>query len=320
MPTGRAGVESPDASTLGFAADIEMAVKLRVLAGPAGDETAPSEERAVEVDEHLPEIRFGRRAGLEVELPFPAIALLHARLLRRDGAWAVEDLASARGTTLDGVALTPGVPRAIAAGATIGLGPISIVFDGVGAAPRPGESTATIARRLVSDLFGARGGAEVARLIPIAGWPTDGPPPEALRLAVPDRAYLVGRGETCDLVLPTDDISREHAVIVRRWTGVQVRDLGSKNGVRAGGQPIAGEHRLRDGDHVEIASFELRLDDPEDRYLRELEAPARSAPLPPPEPRIEPSPISQRSTPIAIAVASVVLLAVAAAIAFIASS
>ena len=50
---------------------------------------------------------------------------------------------------------------------------------------RPGESTATIARRLVSDLFGARPGGEVARLIPTAGWPAERAPPEPLRLAFP---------------------------------------------------------------------------------------------------------------------------------------
>lgn len=294
-----------------------MAVKLRVLAGPANDEPAPSEERALEVDEHLPEIRIGRRAGLEVELPFPALSPIHARLMRQDVGWAIEDLGSARGTSIDGVALEAGVPRAIAAGAVIALGPISIVFDGVGVAPRPGESTATIARRLVSDLFGARAAGEVVRLIPTAGWPADRAPPEPLRLAIPDRAYLIGRGETCDLVLPTDEVSREHAVIVRRWSGVQIRDLGSKNGLRVAGQPIAGEHRLRDGDLVEIASFELRIDDPEDRYLRELEAPA---PAPAALARGEAVPISQSSTRVAIAVASVVLLAVAAGIVFIAMS
>jgi hypothetical protein len=178
--------------------------------------------------------------------------------------------------------------------------------------PRPGESTATIARRLVSDLFGARPGAEVARLIPVSGWPAERAPPGPLR------AYLIGRGESCDLVLPTDDVSREHAVIARRWDGVQIRDLGSKNGVRVAGQSIEGEHRLRDGDRVEIASFELRLDDPEDRYLKELEAPVLAPDAP--EPSAAAAPRSQRSTRIAIAVASVVLVAVAIAIVLIAMS
>jgi hypothetical protein len=185
--------------------------------------------------------------------------------------------------------------------------------------PRSGESTATIARRLVSDLFAARPGGEAARLIPVAGWPAERAPPEPLRLAVPDRAYLIGRGESCDLVLPADDVSREHAVIVRRWDGVQIRDLGSKNGLRVAGQPIHGERRLRDGDRVEIASFELRLDDPEDRYLKELEAPAAATPDAP-EPSAAAAPRSQRSTWIAMAVAGVVLAAVATAMVLIAMS
>ena len=58
-----------------------MPVKLRVLAGPPGVERLPAVERTVEIDDHLPEIRFGRRAGLEIELPFPAVsAPIHARV------------------------------------------------------------------------------------------------------------------------------------------------------------------------------------------------------------------------------------------------
>jgi pSer/pThr/pTyr-binding forkhead associated (FHA) protein len=289
-----------------------MAVTLRVLAGPPGDEPSPPSERTDEVDDHLPEIRFGRRAGLEVELPFPALAPIHARLIRRGAGWAVEDLGSGRGTFVDGVALASGLPCAVVAGAVIGIGPLSIVFEGAGprarAGERPAEGTATIARRLVSDLFGARGGGEVPCLVPAGGWPAERAPPPPLRLAVPDRPYLVGRGEDCDLVLPNDDVSREHAVIVRRWEGVQIRDLGSKNGMRVAGQPITGEHRLRDGDRVEIGSFELRMDDPEDRYLKALEAPEPTdAPSPPPVP------VALRSVWVATVVATAVLLAVAAA-------
>jgi pSer/pThr/pTyr-binding forkhead associated (FHA) protein len=135
---------------------------------------------------------------------------------------------------------------------------------------------------------------------------------------------LIGRGETCDLVLPTDDVSREHAVIVRRWSGVQIRDLGSKNGVRVAGQPIPGEQRLRDGDHVEIASFELRLDDPEDRYLRILESPQDAKGLVPGpfagSSSDRPNTRSLRSTYVSIVVASVVLLIVAVAVLLIVGS
>jgi pSer/pThr/pTyr-binding forkhead associated (FHA) protein len=262
-----------------------MPVKLRILAGPPGDEPSPRVERTIEVADHLAEIRLGRRAGLEIELPFAALSRLHARLYRDGTRWMVEDLGSALGTWLDGAALPAGGARVIAPGSTLRLAHISVVFDGVAASPaaaadRAPEGTATIARRLVSDLVGGGGGGEAPRLIGLAAPPWHRGPPPTLRLGVPDRSYLVGRDETCDLVLPSDEISREHAVIVRRWEGVHIRDLDSKNGVCVAGQPLAGNERhLRDGDQLTIGSIAFVFDDPEDRYLRQLEA----APDRPPE-------------------------------------
>jgi FHA domain len=58
---------------------------------------------------------------------------------------------------------------------------------------------------------------------------------------------------------------------VRGWEGVFVRDLGSKNGVKVAGEQIAGERRLRDGDRVNVGAVTLRVDDPEDRYPRQME-------------------------------------------------
>src|SRR5260221_13074960 len=113
-----------------------MAVRLRVLAGPPGAEPAPPSERAVDVDEHLPEIRLGRRAGLEVELPFPALAPVQARIVRRASGWSLEDLGGTAGTWLDGAALQPGGAPALSAGAGIRSGAPSPVLRG-GAQPRP---------------------------------------------------------------------------------------------------------------------------------------------------------------------------------------
>jgi pSer/pThr/pTyr-binding forkhead associated (FHA) protein len=59
---------------------------------------------------------------------------------------------------------------------------------------------------------------------------------------------------------------------------VFVSDLGSRNGVVVNGTVISGEHRLSDGDRIEIGAVTLRLTDPEDRYLRRLEALEEGAP------------------------------------------
>lgn len=50
---------------------------------------------------------------------------------------------------------------------------------------------------------------------------------------------LVGRGPACDLVLDEPGVSREHAVLSWEGSAWQLRDLGSSNGTRLDGRPIA---------------------------------------------------------------------------------
>src|SRR5262249_10156708 len=105
---------------------------------------------------------------------------------------------------------------------------------------------------------------------------------------------------------------------------VVVRDLGSKNGVLVAGARVDSSRRLRDGDLVEIGPVTLRLDDPVDRYLRELEgepppppaAPAGAplavpAPPPPPVPA-PPRPARVGALTTAVAIGALVLVAAAA--------
>jgi hypothetical protein len=144
---------------------------------------------------------------------------------------------------------------------------VDIIFEGWSATPGGGEGTATIARRLISDLFGAAGG-DIARLVVESGSARQGD----LRLEVVGRRYLAGRADSCDLVLVSEHVSREHAAFVRRWDGVVVTDIGSKNGVLVNGQAIPGEQHLADGDAITVGTTIIRLTDPEDRYRRRLES------------------------------------------------
>ena len=250
-----------------------MPLRLRLLAsaaaGPASLLAGPTQERAVELPDDTREIRIGRRTDIEVPLPYPSLSSLHARLFRdRDGAgWQLEDLGSTNGTRLDGETLAPHSPRAVRPGAQIAVGPVLMVFDGTAPSARGSERTASIARRLVNDILAASPDAGAPALALVEGVPP-GPP---LRLTDFDRRYLIGRGETCDLRLVSDEISREHAAIVRRWDGVFVQDLGSKNGISVNERSV-GEVRVRDGDLVRVGPAVLRLSDPADRYLREIEA------------------------------------------------
>jgi pSer/pThr/pTyr-binding forkhead associated (FHA) protein len=262
-----------------------MPLRLRMLPAPSpiaglGQLTGPTEERSIELPDDTNEVRIGRRPDLELPLPYPALSGLHAQLVRVDGRWQIEDLGSTNGTRVDGERLAPHQPRPIAPGAQIALGQVTLVFDGAVGAVAGAERTATIARRLVSDLFAASPDMAMPTVTIVGGVPTRPP----LRLEVTDRRYVAGRGETCDLQLVSEEISREHAEIVRLWDGVVVGDLGSKNGVRVNDVGVLERRRLRDGDLIQLGPATLRLSDPADRYLREFEA---RAPQPPQVPQTE---------------------------------
>ena len=224
----------------------------------------------VQIESRPGALVIGRRRGSDIELPFAAVSEQHAHLSQGDQGWRLEDLGSANGTTINGRRLTPSVAQTLSVGDVLRLADVELVLEGEGQRGERAaatESTATLARRLVSDLFGARRRAEVPRLIV-----TDGPARgHELAFGIVGCRYRVGRGNGCHLVVADDDMSREHAEFERRWDGVFVRDLGSKNGVLNRGERLAVEARLSDGDVLRLGQTTLRLEDPEDRYLRQME-------------------------------------------------
>jgi pSer/pThr/pTyr-binding forkhead associated (FHA) protein len=130
------------------------------------------------------------------------------------------------------------------------------------------------------------------------------------------KVYPVGRASTCALVLADEDVSREHAAFERRWSGVEVRDLGSKNGIEVDGVRVEVTARLRDGQVVLVGNTRLRCEDPEDRYLRQMQEQAERAgttfvPTDDPPAREEPPPPPRRPGmgPGAIAAVALVVLA-----------
>lgn len=72
----------------------------------------------------------------------------------------------------------------------------------------------------------------------------------------------IGRNDNNDIVVPSDSVSRYHAVLERTNAGeFIVRDNQSKNGVQVNGTAV-GEATLRDGDVVQVGAFVFRFNDP----------------------------------------------------------
>jgi Protein of unknown function (DUF3662)/Inner membrane component of T3SS, cytoplasmic domain len=77
------------------------------------------------------------------------------------------------------------------------------------------------------------------------------------RLIVPPGGATIGRSRACEVVLEDAGASRRHAEIRPHEEGWTLQDLGSTNGVRVNGRPIAGVQPLRPGDRIEIGSTEI---------------------------------------------------------------
>ena len=79
----------------------------------------------------------------------------------------------------------------------------------------------------------------------------------------PDEVYvitetetLIGRAPTCDLQIPDDSMSREHAVVLCVGGDATLEDLQSTNGGRVNGKRVRSSE-LAHGDEIEIGQTKM---------------------------------------------------------------
>lgn len=80
---------------------------------------------------------------------------------------------------------------------------------------------------------------------------------QAIDLKLDASDFVVGRTSGCQLVLGDALVSRRHAAFRALPDGVEVRDLGSRNGVLVNGTRIEGPVLVKDGDRVRIGAQDL---------------------------------------------------------------
>jgi hypothetical protein len=76
------------------------------------------------------------------------------------------------------------------------------------------------------------------------------------RVQIEADAVVIGRMPECTVVLSDPNVSRRHAEVVRVEDNFVVRDLGSTNGTKLNGVPLA-EGYLRSGDAITVGSTTL---------------------------------------------------------------
>jgi pSer/pThr/pTyr-binding forkhead associated (FHA) protein len=210
---------------------------------------------------------IGRGAGADVRLPHPSVSHAHAVIREEGVGYALVDDGSTNGTRVNGQPVVTGRPKRLRDGDRIEVGVFSGVFS-AGLAVAQGtsaERTAALARRFIRELWTA-GSVPVPSLTVTEG-PDQG---RSAELPPPPGRFVVGRGETCDLVLRDADVSREHLAFTCEPSGVHLLDLDSKNGMRVNDRSVP-ERRLKDGDEVHIGATRLVYEDPAQAHLLAVE-------------------------------------------------
>lgn len=231
-------------------------------------------------------VMLGRAVGADVRLPHATVSEQHAIVRLEADGYVLVDGESTNGTRVNGDKVVPGRKKKLQDGDRIDIGVYTIVFEGAKPSVETitAERTAELARRLFR---ASQRGSQIggARLV-LLGGPNIGKS-VGTSTAIPEAPHkiVIGRAETCQLVLNDPDVSREHAEAVRDLDGITIKNLGSKNGVVVQGNVVQ-QRRLRDGDEIMLGKTRLLFEEPADQMLLAL-AHEADRPLPPEPSAIE---------------------------------
>jgi len=196
-------------------------------------------------------VTIGRAPTNDIVLRDPAISRSHARLEHTSAGWELIDLGSFNGVRVNGV-VSRRAPLGIGDEVTIGQ---SVFRLASGAGDHSPELTRMDTERDVdATMAGMRLPVHLQETrVPRIAVSTLS---DTREVPMPGDTLTIGRHPDSDIVLDSHLVSRHHAVIERRGTGVHVRDLKSSNGCWVRGERITSVV-LADGESVQIGPATL---------------------------------------------------------------
>jgi ABC-type multidrug transport system ATPase subunit/pSer/pThr/pTyr-binding forkhead associated (FHA) protein len=219
------------------------------------DDTPPKKEYELTRSE----IIIGRDPNVDLTIPSPAVSRRHARLTRQGEGYLLEDLGSSNGTFLNGERL--GEPRLLKSGDQVRLGQaITLTYEAP--SPEPVQQTAASSAPAVPDkvmqtmleadinLDDIKAAGPPKLLVSVAGG-------DSKTHTLTESVYSIGRGDSNDIVVPSQIVSGQHARLERVNGGYQLEVLPqAKNPVLFEGRPMEASRVLHHGDILRIGSLD----------------------------------------------------------------
>src|SRR3989338_660649 len=243
------------------------------------------EEQQIEIFE---ECQIGRDVANNLTLDDAGISRHHAKIVSAENNYYLIDLESGNGTLLNGVPVSPNEKTLLRDNDLISITNYHLRFS----TSENGEKkekknkdettdTDVLEIKLLKKVLDAIDKETVPSLEVLNGT-SEG---RKIFLTSDTEEITICRDPNCDFPINEHVISRQHSKIVKRWGGVTLRDLDSKNGTLVNNKRIVEEH-LHDGDRVALGTIVFLYRNPQEINLTELgreisKKKKKKAPLPP---------------------------------------
>ena len=194
-----------------------------------------SELISKEINNYVPVLTIGRNSSNDVVISNGVISGTHARLELIGGVLYIQDLSSTNGTFVNQQRINPGSSVAIfgksvslAEQIQISVGTQSIDTNGPRTSSRADQGLADLGTRILTQLK-------------------------------QKKSIVLGRADTCDVVVDNNQISRAHAKITTAGGKYFIEDLGSMNGTFVNGIRLNGKSPLGPSDTIILGRIRFTL-------------------------------------------------------------
>lgn len=229
-------------------------------------------------------IFMGRLHTNDLVLEGKSVSRKHTEISRTKNAYFVTDLESGNGTFLNGNKIKPHEKHPLKNFDRLQIEDFEIDFilpeetkvestktGGLKEGPSKGSSTE---ENTDSDIIEIKMIKKVLSAFKTEQHPmleVLGPPCEGRRAYFTDdiQELVVGREVACQLAIDTASVSRRHAVLHKKWGGITITDLDSKNGTFVNNEKIE-EKLLTDGDMIIVGAVKLKYHNPQEINLEAL--------------------------------------------------
>lgn len=232
------------------------------------NETGKKEEHAHECMGES--VTIGRFDDNNIKLPGNGVSRNHAEIIRVGGEFFLLDLGSGNGTMLNGSVVEPNEKHLLRNNDLISIDTYNLRFHSTDEElERSYNEEITdsdiLEVKLLKKVLKALD-KETVPSIEVLNGSSEG---EKIFLSDEVNELVIGRDPACDFSINEFAISRKHAKVGKRWGGIVIRDLESKNGTFINNRRVV-EEFLHDGDRIALGTIVLLFRNPQEMNIAQL--------------------------------------------------